>query len=148
MKIHRFRRQIPSIHRPSKLLHIISIIKIIKPILIPQPHPAKKKKKKRKINCTWFKPCCLLLLFYSILSIFSKYMSSLVKKILACCLFGAGLVSKSIVAYCFGTLHNKFQWNMHQNTTIFIQGNITEKVVRKIAAILLCQWLATESVTT
>ena len=106
MKIHWFRRQMQSTHRPSKLLYIISIIKIINPILV-------------------------------------QIMSSLVR-ILACYLFGARLVSKSIVAYCFGALHNKFQWNMHQNTTIVIQGNITEKVVGKIAVVrmntLLPSW--------
>ena len=46
------------------------------------------------------------------------------------------LLSETIRIYSWLRIGNKVQWNLNQNTTVFIQGNWFESVVCKIAAIL------------
>ena len=56
---------------------------------------------------------------------------------MACCFF---LVSSHYLNECWNivnwTLGNKLQWNFNQNSYIFIQENVFENVVWKMAAIL------------
>ena len=55
---------------------------------------------------------------------------------MACCLFGAKPLSEPMQLIVNWSLGNKFQWNLNQNNTIFIQKNRLEYVVCKMSAIL------------
>ena len=56
-------------------------------------------------------------------------------QIMACHLFGAKPLSKPMLAYCELNPWNIFQWNLNQDTMIFIEENDFENVC-KMAAIL------------
>ena len=55
---------------------------------------------------------------------------------MVCRLFGAKPLSELMLDYCKLDLANIFQWNVNLNTTILIDKNAFEDVVRKMAAIL------------
>ena len=55
--------------------------------------------------------------------------------IMVCCLFGTKPLSEPMLAYCQLDPGKKLQWNMDQNTKIFIQEDSLENVVCLIAAI-------------
>ena len=47
---------------------------------------------------------------------------------MACHLVGTKPLSELMLEYCFFNLVNKFQWNLKQNSYIFIQENTFENV--------------------
>ena len=57
---------------------------------------------------------------------------------MACRLTGAKSLSEPMLEYCIvnWTLGNKLQWNLNQNSCVFIHENAFENVVWKMAAIL------------
>ena len=52
---------------------------------------------------------------------------------MACCLFGPKPLFKPMLIW---TLRNKLKWNLNWNTNIFIDKNVFENIICKIAAIL------------
>ena len=57
-------------------------------------------------------------------------------QMMACRLFGAKPSSKPMLGYCRFDLRNKLEWNVNQNTKLFIHKNASENIVCKMAAIL------------
>ena len=66
---------------------------------------------------------------------------------MACRLTGAKPLSEPMLEFDNWTLGNKFQWNLNQNSCIFIQENPFENVVWKMAAILSLLIYKTRDVT-
>ena len=57
-------------------------------------------------------------------------------QIIACRLFDAKPLSKSMLGYCQLNTMNKLQWNFNQNTKIFIHKKAYENIACEMAAIL------------
>ena len=55
---------------------------------------------------------------------------------MACRLFGAKPLSKPMLGFCKLDLKNKLQWNINQNTKLFIHLNSCQNGICKMAAIL------------
>ena len=62
-----------------------------------------------------------------------QWTGSTLVPIMACHLFSAKPIAKPMLAYC---QFDKFQWNVSQNTSIFIQANAFENIACKTVAIL------------
>ena len=65
-----------------------------------------------------------------------QWIGSALSQIMAWRLFRAKPLSKPMLVYCH-THRKKLQWNLNQNTKLFIHKNASENIVCEMAAILL-----------
>ena len=72
---------------------------------------------------------------------------------MVCRLFDAKSLSKSVLAYCYWTLGNRFHWNLNRNSTVFIRvmnsntvcGNIDVEYLGEICDTHSCSVMSFES---